>query len=462
MKIKWKLPENGFKIRDIVHISVGICIFIVIIIYLEIYRVDRNCQSLILDTESCIEGQKCATSLGRSSDYLTGQVRLFVVRQDPQNMWNYFEEVESKNRENMVEKLGFLYGDTDAGTVLCLKGALRRSHALEELEVHAMRLMAYVSGFPEEELPEAVALWELTEEEQQLGEEELFDRALDLVYGEEYVQAKKEITDHISGTLDLITDRLEKAQESSEDVLSRTFAEQRLFIFLMLLLICAVFWMVGALIMYPIGEHIRSIEDDKKWKKLGVYEIRYLAQVYNQLYDNNQDYKKELEYRADHDALTGIFNRSAFERKKDDLMGRMVNVGLILVDINEFKTVNDTKGHEVGDATIKKVARVFNQLPIKNKYCVARIGGDEFAMLLRDVKVDMFPAIEKEISRANEILGQEEGEIPAISISVGVAFSESGYTSSLFRKADQAMYEAKKSGEQKCKLYEKKPETVAS
>lgn len=454
MSRKTDTPVYGIKIKNIAHICIISCVLLMFIIYFEIARVDHDYQSLINSTSDCLKGQKCAISLERSSDNLTNQVRLFVVEQDPEKMHLYFDEIEGQNRENMVAQLEMLYGNTEPEAVDRLKNALHESKELERLEVHAMCLVSHAMGLPKEELPEAVASWNMTPEEKAMTEEELIEKAHSLVYGARYLHEKQQIKSNTQETLDLLTGKMEQRQNESGDALQKTFSEQKLFIFLLMVLVCAVFLVIGTLIVYPVSEHVRSIQANKKWRVMGIYEMRYLACIYNQLYDNNEVYKKELEYKATHDALTGIYNRAAFERKKADLVGEGLMVALLLADVNKFKRINDTLGHEVGDKTLKKVARVLDELKLENKCCVARIGGDEFAVLFQNIRKESFPAIKEEIQRINEILGAEDGDVPKVSISVGVAFSENGYSNELFRQADQALYYTKSYRYSDCSIYE--------
>lgn len=311
-------PVHGIKIRRIANICIVLCLAFMAIIYTEIGKVDESYRRLISTTQDCFEGQKCAISLERSSDYLTRQVRLFVVERKLEDMYLYFDEVEGQNREKMVADLEALYGDIDPETVAKLDSALQESKALEQLEVHAMCLMSYALGTKKEDVPEAVAQWEMTEEEKKMSEEELIDKAYDLVYGKEYLVEKQLIKSNIQGTLDLLAENMGRRQARSREALEKAFQDQRFFIFLILAMVCIVFWLTGSLIIYPVGEHVRSIQADRKWKILGAYEMRYLAFIYNRLYDKNEAYKKELEYRADHDGMTGIYNRAAFEKKGDD------------------------------------------------------------------------------------------------------------------------------------------------
>lgn len=453
MRQEANTPVNGIKIRGIARICIAACILLMVVIYIGIARVDSRYRYLTAATRDCLEGQRCAVSLERSSDYLTNQVRLFVAGQDVRNMNLYFEEVEGKNRENMVARLEALYGNTDPDTVIQLEQALKESQGLEMMERHAMRLVCYAMELSREQLPEEIAEWQLTEEEKSMSKEELINLAYDLVYGTGYLLEKQQIKANTQSTLDLLTGKMEERQVASGYALKKAFAEQKVFIFSIMALICLVFWIILALIVYPVGEHVRSIQSDQKWKILGAYELRYLAFIYNRLYDKNESYRKELEYKANHDALTGIYNRAAFEKKRYELSGRSLDVALILADVDAFKAINDTKGHEVGDETLKKVAGLLGSLELENKHCIARIGGDEFAVVLYGVKKEGYPLIEKEVGRINQILKAGDEVVPPVTISAGVSFSPNGYSTELFRQADQALYNTKKYQDRDCCMY---------
>ena len=87
------------------------------------------------------------------------------------------------------------------------------------------------------------------------------------------------------------------------------------------------------------------------------------------------------------DDLTGVYNRNAYnlyidEKKKDSKEGLR---GIILLDVDDFKLINDTKGHLVGDAVLKNVAQIVSEVFSEPKYKVFRIGGDEFLVLTEGV-----------------------------------------------------------------------------
>jgi len=165
-----------------------------------------------------------------------------------------------------------------------------------------------------------------------------------------------------------------------------------------------------------------------------------------------QQSQEQTQYIAFHDTLTGLPNRALFEdRLKQALFAVSRDarkIGLLYVDLDRFKTVNDTFGHAAGDELVRLTAtRLHNS--VRQIDTVARLGGDEFAVVIFDIK-DLTTAEElcqrllAEISRPFDLLGNQV----FIDASIGVALSEGPETdpAELLRKADIALYEAKKAG----------------
>lgn len=163
--------------------------------------------------------------------------------------------------------------------------------------------------------------------------------------------------------------------------------------------------------------------------------------------------QRELQRQALADPLTGLPNRRAF----DDALHRSLEgsarsgrrVGLVLVDVDHFKTVNDTRGHAVGDAVLREVALRFVST-LRHADLAARVGGEEFAAILEDPE----PAALQEIGeRVRRSVGAAPvasfgGPIP-VTVSVGVAHIVAGGEDALralYRDADEALYAAKRSG----------------
>lgn len=166
-------------------------------------------------------------------------------------------------------------------------------------------------------------------------------------------------------------------------------------------------------------------------------------------------------HRATHDALTELPNRSLFMDRLDQALERTRRsralVGLLYVDIDGFKPVNDRHGHPAGDQLLQQIAQRLLQA-IRRSDTAARLGGDEFAVIVeeaatREAVVELARTLCTVLSRPFTLaLGADAHVDVVIGASVGVAFSgppegEAGVArEALIRAADEAMYRAKKSG----------------
>ncbi|HVL91880.1 MAG TPA: EAL domain-containing protein [Acidimicrobiales bacterium] len=157
----------------------------------------------------------------------------------------------------------------------------------------------------------------------------------------------------------------------------------------------------------------------------------------------------ELTQQALHDGLTGLANRDLFLRRVDDAMdradGTRFQVEILFVDLDDFKTVNDSLGHRVGDEVLVAVADKLRRC-VRTADTVARFGGDEFAVLLADGWENCAVVAER-IVEAMRVPVQVDGQHVTVLASVGLASSSTRTDASdLLRQADLAMYVAKTEG----------------
>jgi diguanylate cyclase (GGDEF)-like protein len=157
----------------------------------------------------------------------------------------------------------------------------------------------------------------------------------------------------------------------------------------------------------------------------------------------------QLRHKATHDALTGLLNPAGFRQHIDSILDsaspKNEQVGLLFIDLNDFKGVNDVYGHEAGDELLSQAARRLIAIG-RGDDEVARLGGDEFAIILADVHRDNQVRAAEQRVRAAFIEPFLIGEIPlSISTSVGgVVWPADGRTvNELVRRADAAMYRDK-------------------
>ena len=167
--------------------------------------------------------------------------------------------------------------------------------------------------------------------------------------------------------------------------------------------------------------------------------------------------KKELEQvrkQASTDALTGLYNRTTFFNSMEEIeaaAGSTTNpYCVVMIDIDNFKRVNDTFGHLVGDKVIRFVADSLRQ-SIKGQDCAARFGGEEYAMILPETRlkdaVTLCNKIRRNIALANLVRSGTKEPIGQITISVGVAENHPGESRmDLMARADEALYRSKQDG----------------
>jgi diguanylate cyclase (GGDEF)-like protein/PAS domain S-box-containing protein len=181
-----------------------------------------------------------------------------------------------------------------------------------------------------------------------------------------------------------------------------------------------------------------------------------------------EEAKARAQHLADHDALTGLPNRRLLEDRLTQALAlsyrNRKNTAVMFVDLDRFKTINDSLGHSVGDALLREVAaRLVKQLRIGDTIC--RIGGDEFVVVLPEVKrsSDVAHVAQKVIEQLSQPLSIEEREL-VVTCSIGIAvYPDDGRDAeSLIRNADAAMYHAKELGRANYQFFTEQMNQAAS
>ncbi len=197
---------------------------------------------------------------------------------------------------------------------------------------------------------------------------------------------------------------------------------------------------LGVLTAGVIERPERMRRDDDLLRRLtGVAALAAPALQNGQLVD-------QLRYKASHDSLTGLLNRVGFRQQIDRTLQRVEDggsrVGLLFIDLNDFKQVNDVHGHDNGDELLRLAGGRLRSI-CRGEDDVARLGGDEFAVILADVREDeQVHAAERRVREAFS----KSFQVNHIAISVGASvgggvWPDDGYTvGDLVRRADSAMY----------------------
>ncbi|HWI52564.1 MAG TPA: EAL domain-containing protein [Symbiobacteriaceae bacterium] len=165
----------------------------------------------------------------------------------------------------------------------------------------------------------------------------------------------------------------------------------------------------------------------------------------------------QIRHQAFHDTLTSLANRALFKDRVEQAIyeqsHRLEPITVLFLDLDNFKTINDSLGHSVGDQLLCAVAERLLTC-VRSTDTVARLGGDEFAVLLKWMGPDGAQPIASRIASEMKAPFQLQGREVCISVSVGLATSQGGERADeLLRNADVAMYCAKARGKGRCEVY---------
>lgn len=189
-------------------------------------------------------------------------------------------------------------------------------------------------------------------------------------------------------------------------------------------------------------------------KKINYFEESIIVLIKEQLEKiiENSIYQNNIKKSANHDYLTGIYNREYFNNFFNDLCKHKKKMGIMMIDIDFFKKVNDKHGHYAGDEVLKTIAKTISCC-IRNGDVLARYGGEEFIVAFNDIDsgylLRVAERIRTEIEKSETVY---EGKKIKVTASLGISYSSKGNKQQLLFDADKALYSSKKTGRNKCTL----------
>ena len=450
--------KKKIEIRKVSRLTIRITILLALLFTFVIVQGEKEFGVLKESTTQYIQCEKAVSQLQAGSDYLTEQVRLYAMTGEVQYMDAYFTEVnETKRRENALEVLKGYYDKTAAFSAL--KSALNYSDALMETEQYSMRLVCEAHGLTKSSWPEEIQAVELSKEDAALSSEEKIKKAQDMVCDDTYQQTKSQVSENVESCANKLVQQTRNRQGRATTIFSDMYLKLEIGIIVMIALMLADCAMISWLVVKPLISYNKSIKLGEIFPVIGAAELQNLAVTYNQVYLESQENEKLIRHEAEHDPLTDLLNRGSFDKLLRIYETGESSFAMILVDVDTFKHVNDTYGHSIGDQILKKVASIL-KTQFRSIDYVCRIGGDEFAIIMVEMTSDLQYTIQNKIDEANKELFNPTDGLPAVSLSVGVAFSDrKDPTGTIFNDADSALYYVKEHGRHACGFYGQQHET---
>ncbi|MBC7785766.1 MAG: HDOD domain-containing protein [Burkholderiales bacterium] len=183
-----------------------------------------------------------------------------------------------------------------------------------------------------------------------------------------------------------------------------------------------------------------------------------------------QEQNEKLKHQALTDRLTGLANRAAFEQESQRLWDQAQATGmpivLLMIDLDKFKSINDTYGHPTGDETLRTVGKTL-KMAARAQDLAARYGGEELVLLLPDTPREIGTVIAETVRRAIESKPIVNGDVQLkVTASIGVASWEKGSPlktlAHIVKAADLGLYNAKHSGRNRVKVFNPRPQIAAA
>ena len=224
----------------------------------------------------------------------------------------------------------------------------------------------------------------------------------------------------------------------------RSVRLQEILIIILLVICSATAFLSIFLIIKPLRRSKAAIDRGEFIKVAGSSEMRFFATAYNAIYERIVKKSEKLSYEATHDALTGIWNRAAFDRDIEEETWE--HSALLIVDVDGFKKINDTYLHSTGDIVLKSIADTL-KTTFRSDDRVYRIGGDEFAVVMVGAGSGNEELIKQKYASMDSRIKENPDKFYGATLSVGVSYGNfKVHSTDIFRSADTALYQVKKNG----------------
>ncbi len=409
---------------------------LIIVLIIEVNRSEDKLTELMANSGTY---QQTATNLqaGTStlSETATSYAQMPVTPAGEANvgpLMAYVEELGNDRRgKDIVEAFNrYDIGDEAKGYI---KEAAEKSDQMMEIQIHVIAILRSVYPTPSlEGMPEA----ELTEEEKAMPEEARVGYAKQLIMSKDYSSLKYGLSEAVGKCHEAVQKEIEMRSAETRKHIDDLRTALWAVVFTIIGTLVGTFILYYRWIIHPLRIYASKISADQEMEQKSILrEMRVLVDSYNTLRARRNKLETILRRSAETDALTGMPNRASFESTVVDFCDEGGPLAVVVFDVNFLKETNDTEGHLAGDRLIRTAADCIHKSFGANCY---RIGGDEFAALLR---------VNEEEVRARVSHFEQAMEREKISVAYGWVFAaETDYAGfrKLLEEADKRMYEQKK------------------
>ena len=458
MRSKEKYQAKGISLKLIGWIVSAMAVVVSALLVVSLQLIKHEDQVVSQTYQNYLQLKDVSNDVQLASDYLTEQVRLFVVNGEKEHMDNYFKEANiTKRRDNAKQAIHDLTEDTPEHDQIHsnIESAFNESMSLMNIEYYAMKLICLDQNIPFSTYDSDHCIENYTTGIDAIAPENRKTEALNAVFGDAYLDSKAIITTNVNAALETIDALMHTNVDKAAEDLKRLIAFQTVIIIIHIVFVGSAIIFMHIFVLRPMNAAVKSLVNNEEVHVRSNREFNYLAKTYNKVRAQNERVKERLVYEAEHDKLTGLYNRTGY----DSLYRRMkLNRTIyILLDIDRFKEVNDSLGHEMGDKVLVRTAGALEKCFNEDNAYVFRIGGYEFAILIEDASVDMDTQVVQRCKKLDEELSRAQGKIPGTTLSIGVAHGTiDDTTDTLFKKADIALYKVKQAGRANVSLYTNK------
>lgn len=444
-----KLKSDGISLRFVYKVLLIIAVIISVLLITVTYRSSSTFNRLSRATDEYIEMQKAAYELMDASDYLTEMAQRFTSTGDVQFLNAYFTEAfETKRREDAIAKMSANPHNQEA--LEKLQMAMQESLELMDREYYAMKLVVDAQHI--QDYPEVLDQVKLSDKDKNLSAPIKMTRAQRMVLDNIYYGKKDLIRKDMQESLQHLETVTHTTQSSLNSEMSSKLQFVRIFIIVQTISIMVMIWLTARLGINPVLQAVDNIKDDSPIPEIGAIEFRYLAKTYNKMYKVYKSSIERLNYKASHDELTKAYNRSGYELILSSLDLKTTYV--LLFDTDNFKKINDSYGHDVGDSVLKRIAESIRHNFRSDDY-ICRIGGDEFVVFMVHTDKEQKQLISSKVKQINEELAVPDQNLPKVTLSAGIVHGTEGPDAeTIIHYADKALYAAKNNGRNCFAFYE--------